>query len=217
MAGALRNEGYMVSGVNLVTSGSVPADCSVFVVAGPKQSILPAETQMISKYLDAGGKAMMLFDPETDPKVGDLLQAWNINLGSNVVVDVSVGQLFGQGPETALVMDYGQSPITQNFAGTMTLFFLARTVDVADNTKSDPQAQCLLHTSAHTFTIPHFQHEIQHNPANDRSLCVGVTAEKTVGAPDHGDPGKTSRLLVIGNASFAENQWAGFQRNGDLL
>ena len=46
---------------------------------------------MIGKYLDAGGKALLEIDPETDPKVGDVLQAWNINLGTNVVIDSGNG------------------------------------------------------------------------------------------------------------------------------
>ena len=60
---------------------------------------------MIGKYLDAGGKALLEIDPETDPKVGDVLQSWNINLGTNVVIDASgVGRMFGTGPAVPLVV-----------------------------------------------------------------------------------------------------------------
>ena len=138
VAGNLKNEGYMTTTVNLVSAGSVPPDCSVLVVAGPKQSLFPQESQMIREISRlVGGKALFLLDPETEPKVDDVLQAWNMKLGSNVVVDASgVGKLFGTGPETPLVVDYGSSPITRGFDGTMTFSSLARTVDIADKSKS---------------------------------------------------------------------------------
>ena len=49
-----------------------------------------------------------------------------------------VGRLFGTGPAVPLVVDYGASPITQNFNGTMTFFPLARTVSIADKSKTTP-------------------------------------------------------------------------------
>ena len=89
-----------------------------------------------SKYLDGGGKALIEIDPETDPKLDDILQAWNVNQGKNVVVDASgVGRLFGTGPAVPLVVDYGDSPITKNLKGGMTFFPLARTVSIADKNK----------------------------------------------------------------------------------
>ena len=70
---------------------------------------------MIEKYLNGGGKALIEVDPETDPKLDDIFQAWNINVGKNIVVDASgIGRLLGIGPAAPLVVDYGDSPITKN-------------------------------------------------------------------------------------------------------
>src|SRR5207245_7565681 len=62
---ALKSEGYQTKTVNLVSSGEVPSDCSVLVDAGPKQALFPQEAGFISKYLDGGGRALLLLDPET--------------------------------------------------------------------------------------------------------------------------------------------------------
>src|SRR5207244_5603673 len=105
---ALKSEGYQTKTVNLVSSGAVPSDCSVLVDAGPKQSLFPQEAGFIAKYLDGGGRVLLLLDPETDPKVDSVLDAWNIALGSNVVIDASgVGRLLGTAPAVPLVVDYG--------------------------------------------------------------------------------------------------------------
>ncbi len=223
MAGTLKNEGYTTKTVNLVSEGAVPADCSVLVVAGPKQALFPQETQMVGKYLDGGGKALMLFDPETDPKIGDVLQSWNVALGSNVVIDASgVGRMFGTGPAVPLVVDYGTSPITRNFNGTMTFFPLARTVSIADKSKATPLDETeLLKTSERSFTVPNLKtKQVTYDPAKDNAgpLSLGVSAERKADVAG-GTPGqaKDARLVVIGNSSFAANQWAGLQRNSDLF
>jgi ABC-type uncharacterized transport system involved in gliding motility auxiliary subunit len=216
---ALKSEGYQTKTVNLVSSGEVPSDCSVLVDAGPKQALFPQEAGIISKYLAGGGRALLLLDPETDPKLDSVLDAWNIALGSNVVIDASgVGRLFGTGPAVPLVVDYGPSPIVQNFTGTMTFFNLARTVSLKDKGKSDPQGTELLKTSPRSFTVPNLNtKEVRYDPAKDQAgpLSLGVVAERH--AAGAGDASKSARLVVIGNSAFATNQWAGLQRNGDLF
>jgi len=207
----LRKEGYNTNSVNLVTENGVPASCDILVIAGPAQGYFPQEAALVSKYIDAGGKLLIEIDPETDPKLSEILQAWNINVGTNVVVDASgVGRLFGTGPEIPLVVDYGDSPITKNLQGGMTFFELARTVSIADNAKSDLQAVELLKTSSRSFTIPKLMREVQFNPKTAGPLSLGVAANRQSGD-------KSSRLVVIGNSAFAENQWLGLQRNGDFF
>lgn len=207
----LRREGFNTNSVNLVREGGVPSSCDILVIAGPTQAFFPQEEQFVSKYLDGGGKALIEVDPETDPKLNDILQAWNISVGDNVVVDASgVGQLLGTGPGTPLVVDYGDSPITKNLQGGMTFFALARTVSIADKAKSDPQAVELLKTSERSFWIPKLVHEVTFNPKTAGPLSLGVAASRQSGD-------KSARLVVIGNSAFAENQFLGQQRNGDLF
>ncbi len=207
----LKKEGYNTDSVNLVSKDGIPSGCDVVVVAGPVQAYFAQEAAFVGKYLDAGGKALIEVDPETDPKLDDIFQAWNVNVGKNVVVDASgVGRLIGTGPETPLVVDYGDSPITKNLQGGMTFFQLARTVSIADKAKADPQAVELLKTSERSFTIPKLVREVTFDPKTAGPLSLGVAASRNSGD-------KSARLVVIGDSDFAENQWIGSQRNGDLF
>lgn len=207
----LKREGYDTKPVNLVTEGGVPPTCDVAVIAGPKQAFFVQEAVMVGKYIDEGGKSLIEVDPQTDPQLENIFHAWNINVGSDIVVDASgVGRLFGTGPETPLVVDYGESPITKKLQGGMTFFQLARTVTIADRSKSDPVAVELLKTSPRSFTIPKLAREVRFDPKTAGPLSLGVAANRTAGD-------KTARLVVIGNSSFAENQWIGLQHNGDLF
>jgi gliding motility-associatede transport system auxiliary component len=212
----LKKESYILKTVSLISEKSVPADCSVLVIPGPTQAFFPQEAEAVSKYLDGNGKVFVLIDPEKDPKLDALFQAWNVNVGKNLVVDASgAGSYFGTGPVFPIVGDYGPSPITKGFERTVTMFPLARTVSIADKSKTDPESIELLKTSARSFTIPGLkpgQKEIRYDPKEDTMgpLSLGVSASWK--AQD-----KSERLVVIGNSGFASNQWIGQQRNGDLF
>src|SRR5580698_683323 len=212
----LKKENYTTKTINLIADNGVPADCSAVVIAGPKQTYYPQETAMLGKYLDAGGDALILIDPATDPKLDDLFQSWNIAAGSDIVVDASgMGQLFGGGPIIPVVQDFGSSPITKGFQGSVAFFPLARTVSIADKNKTIPQTVDLLKTSERSFTIPKLepgQKKISFDPKTDKigPLSLGVAANRKVGDKD-------ARLVVIGNSQFAANPFVTQQRNGDLF
>src|SRR5580658_2118619 len=204
----LKREGFNTNSVNLVSSGSVPSDCDVLVIAGPTKALFPQETEMVSKYLDDGGKALIEEDPiseksQQNPNLESIYQAWNINVGTNVVVDVSgVGRYLGTGPAAPVVIDFGDSPITKNLKGGMTFFPLARTVSIADKNKTEALDTELLKTSARSFTIPNLdQKEVKCDPKTDTAgpLSLGVAANRA-------SVGKEGRLVVIGNSNFAANQ-----------
>jgi ABC-type uncharacterized transport system involved in gliding motility auxiliary subunit len=210
----LERETYQVKSVNLVTAGSVPADCSVLVIAGPRKPLFPQEEAMVGKYLDGGGKVFVLTDPQTDSGLKPIFQAWNIRVGDDIVIDASgLGRLFGAGPAVPLVVDYGTHPITDHFDHTMTFFPLARTVSQADRSRFEPEVTELLKTSPASFATPKIVGStVSFNPARDRRgpLSLGVAAQRKVGDRD-------ARLVVIGNSTFATNRWVGLQRNGDLF
>jgi len=214
--GELKRENYNVRPVDLASENAIPPECDVVVSAGPTQAFFPQEEAMLAKYLDAGGKVFLLVDPDKDPKLDDLLSAWNISLGKNLVIDASgIGRYFQTGPTFPVVLDYGTSPITKDFGRTMTIFPNARTVTIADRAKTDPESVELLKTSARSFSIPGLkkgQLEIKYDPQTDTAgpLPIGVAASRKKGDA-------SARLVVLGNSAFAANQWISTQRNGDLF
>ena len=119
----VENQNYEVKSINLAESRSIPEDCSALVIAGPKVALLPTEMTIIEKYVDAGGKILLLTDPDIDLGLNQLLKKWKIGLENDIVVDSSgLGQLFGMGPAAPLVSAYESHPITKDLSGTMTFF-----------------------------------------------------------------------------------------------
>lgn len=209
---ALKNENYEIKNINLVATNDVPSDCDVLVLAGPKQSLFPQEASAIGKYLEKGGKAMLLIDPDTDPKLDDVLHAWGIQLGNNTVVDVSgVGRFFQLGPGAPLARSYGSHPITKGFEGSMTFFPLSRSVETTPGTGTSPTD--LMKTSEESWAETEATTgNVKFDEGKDRKgpITLGVAASKSEGD-------KEARLVVIGDSDFASNQFFGIQRNGDLF
>jgi ABC-type uncharacterized transport system involved in gliding motility auxiliary subunit len=212
----LKKQNYVTKTINLVSEKGIAPDCSVVVVAGPAQGFFPQEAEMLDKYLTGTGKSLILVDPQTDPKLGEIFQAWNTNVGDNVVIDASgVGSLIGAGPAIPLVTTFGESPITKNFTNVMTFFPLARTVSIADKSKTDPQIVELLKTSPRSFTVPNLKqgkNEVAYDPKTSTlgPLSLGIAASRK-------SEGGEARVAVIGNSEFAANPYLGQQKNGDLF
>jgi ABC-type uncharacterized transport system involved in gliding motility auxiliary subunit len=209
----LKDENFQLKTVLLAREEQVPSECAALIVAGPKQSFTPPETARIGKYLDGGGKAMLMLDPETNPQLGDVLKSWGIEATDNVALDATGrGQLVGAGPEAPLVVDYGSHSITKDFTRTMTIFPLARAIKVSNG--AGATVAPLLSTSEASFAKEKITPgvELQYDPAKDMKgpLTLGAAASKSVN-------GKESRLVVIGDSDFATNGAFKFQSNGDLF
>jgi ABC-type uncharacterized transport system involved in gliding motility auxiliary subunit len=210
----MKNENYETKSVNLVTSNQVPSECSVLIVAGPKKALFPQEAAMIGKYLDGGGKALVMVDPDTDPGLGDIFKAWNIEVGNNTVIDTSgVGRLFGTGPAVPLVGNYGNHPITKDMTRTGTFFPLARSVKTGGAGSGEIISTELLKTSEASFgetELKNNQAKLDEGKDMKGPVSLGVAASKRMGE-------KEARFIVIGDSDFATNGYVRLAGNGDLF
>lgn len=207
----LKSENYETKTITLARETQVPAECAVLVAAGPKKGLFPQEAAMIGKYLDEGGKAMLLVDPDTDPQLGDVLKAWNVTLGNDTVVDTSgAGRLIGIGPGAPIIVGYPDHPITKDMRRTATFFPLARSV----KTSTGGAATDLLKTSDASWAETELKGggEVQFDEGKDTKgpVNLGIAASKKVGE-------KEARLVVIGDSDFASNARVGMLGNGDLF
>jgi len=108
------------------------------VIGGPQSEYVPPAVDAIKKYVEQGGRAMILLDaplkfgrPTADnTALTDLLQSWGVSMDKDLLLDMSpVGQLMGLGPEIALVSTYDTHPIVDEMKGTATGFPLSRLID----------------------------------------------------------------------------------------
>jgi len=196
--GQLKNENYETKTVNLATSSQVPSECDVLVVAGPKKSLVAEEAASIGKYLDEGGKAFLLLDPNTSPNLGDVLKSWNIKLDDDTVL---CGPRTGLNKVTPVVINYGDHPITKDLKRAQTFYLEARSVKTENSSGGGVSPTEILKTLDGTWGETELKgQDPQYDEGKDIQgpLSIGVAASKK-----NGD--KEARLVVIGDSEFAAN------------
>jgi ABC-type uncharacterized transport system involved in gliding motility auxiliary subunit len=241
---ALARDLYDTKKVLLAREGTVPPECSVLVLAGPRQDILPQLVDVIRNWVKAGGKAFFLNDPELKekrPNYDALIKSFNIQVGDDVVVDVSgFGQIFGTGELTPIAVDYPYHEITRGFR-VMTLFHEARSMQAATGTLEGVFAQDLVKTSAASWaeTDLTLKAPVQFDEGKDRKgpIALGAAATVTVAAtpatpapapspaasgepspsPSPEAPKREGRVVAFGDSDFASNAFLSFQGNRDLF
>lgn len=237
--GALNRSQYETQKVLLLRERKVPDTCTVFVVAGPEKDLLPPAVDAIRDYVKGGGKVMVMVEPEMKdsyPNVVALLKEWNIEVGNNVVVDVSgMGQLFGTGPLTPLAAQYPYHEITKDFR-LATAFHTARSVSAGTGTVDGVTAQSLLETSSASWAESDLKlkEPIEMNEGADKNGPVSLGASATVRlkpseappspsplpSPAEGEekpPEPEGRVAAFGDADFASNALLSFQGNQDFF
>lgn len=241
IAAALRRDNFAVEKVVLAQQQAVPSDASVLIVAGPKTDLLGPERDMLARYLEGGGKLVLLLDPpdgaDAAPLTGlvSLAKEWGIDVGTNVVVDVSsVGQLLGAGPSMPIVATYPDHPITDNFQ-MITAFPLARSVTPIEGGMNGRRAQALASTSAQSWAETDLAALFANKPVSrdeasgDKTGPITLAAAVSLDLPTPEPAQATSdqdaepprppqaRLVVVGDSDFATNAVLGTQGNRDFF
>ncbi|MDB9479422.1 Gldg family protein [Dolichospermum circinale CS-537/03] len=125
----LTDKNFTISTLNLAERPQVPDDANVVIVAGPQKELLTGEVTALQNYLNRGGNLLLMIDPNTNPKMDTLLKEWGVRLDNRLVIDNS-GASLQLGPATILVTEYGQHPITQDFANNISVYPLTRPLEI---------------------------------------------------------------------------------------
>lgn len=218
----LSKERYDAKSIDLLQKAEVPVDCTVLVVAGPTRDYLQPEVDAIRKYVESGGRALFMLDPplklgRSDVAENDgltnLLQSWGVSLAKNLILDMNpIGQLFGLGPQVALVSGYDSHPIVNDMKRTATGFPLARSMDIKNGDKTSVQK---LFSSSASSVATEKLNSAAVDP-NDPKNKKGPLTIAAAGTYDTGKPDGQGRFVVVGSSAWAANSFLGFQGNADL-
>lgn len=120
-------------------AGAVPEGTDLVVVAGPEVPFLEPELELLTDFIVAGGRVLLLLDPTLAEGglersgFGSWLERFGVELGSDVVVDPENPLPF-YSAETFFATDYADHPITEALedASYPVVFSLARSVGRID-------------------------------------------------------------------------------------
>jgi ABC-type uncharacterized transport system involved in gliding motility auxiliary subunit len=218
----LGKDGYEAKPTNLVSKTEIPNDCTVLVVAGPDADYQQPEVDSIKKYVEEGGRALILLDPplkigraeiSDNEALAKVLQSWGVTLQKNMILDLNpIGQLAGLGPQVALVTSYESHAIVNDMSRRATGFPLARSLDIK---QSDKTAVTKLFNSSGSSLATTKLDSPAIDPSDPKNT-KGPFAIAAAGTYNTGKENSQGRFVVIGSSSWAANSFIGFNGNRDL-
>lgn len=194
--------------------GAIPADADAVIIAAPQTPIGDGEWQILSQWLNSGGKIFLLMDGMGNKSgLEDMLLAnWGLAVRDDLVID-PYGSIIGD--VSTLVIQRGDfSPITQNLRA-QAILPGARSIQVASEPGADTTLTVLAATSEQSWgetDLANLTGGVRLNPGVDAAgpLPVAVSVERTA-------PNGKARLIVYGNARFATDRYVQSGGNLDLF
>ncbi len=203
-------------------SVAVAKDCTVLVVAGPRNDYPSPVVNAIEKYVDDGGRALIMLDttlrlgksapPTENEEFLNLLTKWGVSADKDLVLDLSgTGQLLGLGPEIPLILRYETHPITQPLTRIPTAYPLARSLETKSTDKTTlTKLVTTTENSVGTDSI---------GPRGEVDSRKGKKGPLTLAAAGILSGSPQGRFVVLGTSLAAQNSLVGSRPlgNRDLM
>ena len=153
----LEERGFDVKELEISLEGKIPEDCDLIICAGPQSDLLSADAEIIKEYLNKGGAALFLLDPQNPqipvpnpfPQIASLLKGYDTIIKEDIIIDSNpitvsmTGDVF-----SPLVREYNQKhPILEKIPLSSIYIPGARTVNIAEKPSKGADVQSLFFTS----------------------------------------------------------------------
>ncbi len=183
VARELVREGYRNETLDLASDASVPSDCALVVLAGPREALSRVELDRLDAYLRTGGRLFALFN---SMEVGDLVSlfaSWGIAPATASLVGAKT--LSGS---DVIASDFSDHPVVAPLKGSRVIFespiaFAASTV-----ASSGSGVDSIVFTPLVTLG----------------GAALAASVERGTGAGDDLAI-RPTRIIVVGDATFALN------------
>lgn len=225
---------FKVETLNLRATPSIPEDLDVLIIAAPQQSLTSSEVDIIERYLESGGKALILINPNPPPEINQLLSPWGVKIEDGIVID----------PSSHVSQNKNMPLVTgeRNFLGLSKTYFPGATAVTPQpeytpqllqsedgeiqivwmSEDSQNQMFILLGTTEDSWlerdfdllTDPEFDEEIDRKGP----LALGfLISAPLIDEAGEADEEQGTGLIVIGDSDFASNEHFYSENNGDLF
>ncbi len=207
---AIEKLGLVARKVSFATGQPITDDCAVIVEANPRTRYSPGETDVLRRYLERGGSAMFLIEPDytLDESIAALLASAGIVVRDGVIVDPT--EHYFTDEQMIAVARYGPHPATRGLA--LSFYPGARPLEVLP--AAGVQVTPLASSSADSYVIA--------NRLGDQSKAKsGPRASQIIALAAEGRLSElaaaTFRMIVAGDADFASNSFFPYLANSDAV
>jgi hypothetical protein len=215
LAEALRVEGIEAVPLPLDQLADVPDDAALVAVVGPQSAVPDAEEQKLLRYLERGGRLLLMLDPvdgmTAESGLDSLAGSFGILVAPGLIIDDSPLSGLAGGPETATGSQLEHKhPITRPLGDALTHYTRAR--PLAENPGAAAMLTALVRTGSEAFVDVGMPGNRVHD-AGEMSGPISLVMSAEEKLTDK----KPLRLVVVGDTSCAENRGILFGANRDLM
>jgi ABC-type uncharacterized transport system involved in gliding motility auxiliary subunit len=218
----IESNNYKTQSINLLQKPEIPKDCTMVIVAGPTRDYLQPAIDALKAYVEGAGKAIFMLDPplkfakqnvDDNGALVSVLASWGVTADKDLVLDTSgVGQLYGLGPEIALVSSYSTHPIVASMKKLAAGFPIARALEIKNGDKTTVEK--LFESTDDSFATTNLSAaEIKQSPSDKKGPFVLGAA----GTFNSGKGGGGGRFVVVGSSSWVANTYLRLAGNRDLF
>lgn len=153
----LDNAGVTTESLNLTTAGSIPEDAESLVINAPLADVTQAEAEMLSSYVENGGKLFVVTDFTVDtPNLDTILAACGMTRQAGLLVETN-GDNYPYGyPQTYLMPNVQSSEILAGMTSGMRVYTpIAQGIVQAED--SEYALTPLLMTSDAAYSLVNYQ------------------------------------------------------------
>lgn len=211
----LGRAGATLKEFNALGKEALPADASLVVVAGPKYPFSEVEAALLSRYLEGGGRLLLLLDPVVsggaEPAFGPtgleaLCARWGITPVDDIALDPALAVPL-MGAQTFYAADLSLHPATRDLSrnGLPVIFALARSLSLGKAQVEGYASGYLARTSPEGW-----------GERDIKGLEKGVVREETdtpgpltlAAVAFSEQPDQRARLAVVGDSDFTTDSLA---------
>jgi hypothetical protein len=198
---AILGENYIdAEPLNLLGENSVPDDCNLLIIAGPRGTFSDVELQKIDQYLAQGGRIFMLFNYfslKEPTGLDPIFARWGVNILDDVVQE---SQNTTSPGKDVITSNFSQHPVVNPLTGSALQLILPRpvgTVDLQNPPADAPKVDALAFSSPQSTLAGD-------SSAAPRSYPLMVAVEQKA-VPGVASTRGITRMVVVGDSFFLDN------------
>ncbi len=215
---ALQSDSFTITPLRLDDLPDMPSDCRMVIIAGPQQDFSDQSLAHLENYFERGGRLLLLLDPAPLPRLKKFLARYNVEVGTDIVVDRS-NPLAEADDLTPIIFINREHPIASHLTAAV-LFPKACSVQVGTHPLPGFSWEILAQSGKETWAEQDlqsaFDNTAQYQEGTDLRGPVQV-AVITKKAPDKKQEAPEGRMVVMGTSQFATNQHINILGNRDFL
>lgn len=196
----------------------IPVKTNVLVIAGPQARLSEPELSAVDRYLNRGGRVILMLEPNITSGLEALVAPWKVDVRDDFVVDTNpMTRLMGLGAASPLVGPVGPHPITDSLVSQVVLV-TSRSVDVAPGGEAGVNTRAILTAGDTAWGETQYADGSaalgdEDTPAPARTAVLASRSTNTIDASLTPE----GRLLVIGDSDFINNRNHSLQGNADFI